>query len=444
MVAPIALLYKVFGLNEAAFAAYPLVCSLITCALIYLTALRLWGIQAAILGSLLWIVYPLQIVFDTQLSPSNQQATCVAASLFFYSLVGKSISPLSKGKELIFLMLSGIFLGFAWLLNEISVTLALVVLPFIVLIRPKIKHLMWITAGFALIFLSEMLIIKISTGSWFSRFVCILNTERVISSNKEVGYLPRTLFKIFDANPLYEEGHFGIIWYLFIIASISTLFLKDKLPLALALGCWFWLAYLQWGIQSPEGTPIAKYIRYVSMIVPLQCLVFGAVLGWLLHFSKKLKPIVIFLFVLLVIHLSWFGIKAANSVKLYTEDFKKIAKYLLKLDLKSDYIIYTDFHTGDFIEIYGKGKLTVLKANIQGANIFTDMPEPTKGILVKDGSRASIELTGYRGTMPQWYLSPPEYWPLLYTVTGRNIDIYAEFDPKIYKILPHNSKGDEN
>jgi hypothetical protein len=442
MVAPLALAYKIFGLNEKAFAAYPLICSLITCALIYLTAVRLWGTPAAIFASLLWIAYPLQIVFDTQLSPSDQHATCVAASLFFYSLVAKPVSS-SKWGSLVFLMLSGVFLGFAWLVNEIFVTFVLIILPFVIIVRPKIRHLLWITAGFALVFCSELLFIKITTGSWFTRFACILNTEQVITSNNDPWYLPRTLFKVLGANPLYEEGHFGIIWYLFIIISVSTLFLKDKLPLSLALGCWLWLAYIQWGGHLLLGEPIAKYIRYVSMTVPLQCLVFGAVLGKLLKFSKKLKPAVIFLFILLLIHLSWLGTKAVNSVKLHTKDFKEIAKYFLKLDLKSDDIIYTDFITGDFIEIYGKGKLTVLKANIQGSNIFTNMPEPQKGILIKDGSRAAVELTEFRSTMPKWYLSPPEYWQLLTTIKGQNSDVYETFDPQIYRILPQNMKGDQ-
>lgn len=443
MVAPLALLYKVFGLNETAFAAYPLGCSLVTCTFIYLTAIRLWGTPAGVFACLLWIAYPLQIVFDTQLSPSNQQATCVAAALFFYSFSTKLSSP-SKSNVPVFLALGGVFLGFAWLANEIFVTFVLVVLPFLVLVRPKIRHLLWITAGFAVVFLLELLIIKFTTGSWFSRFTCILNTEQVISSNKDPSYLPRTLFKVFNAKPLYEEGHFGIIWYLFIIATIATLFLKDKLVLALALGCWVWLAYIQWGIQSPEGTPIARYIRYISMIVPLQCLVFGAVLGWLVTFSSKLKPVVIFLFILLIGNLFWLGSKAVKMVKLPTEDFREIAQLLLQLDLKSDDIVYTDFLSGDFIEIYAKGRLTIKKANIIGPNIFTEMPEPQKGILIQDGSRAAIELTWFRETMPQWYLSPPEHWELLTTVTGKNIDVYKAFDPKIYKILPQNLKGDKN
>jgi hypothetical protein len=77
-----------------------------------------------------------------------------------------------------------------------------------------------------------------------------------------------------------------------------------------------------------------------------------------------------------------------------------------------------------------------LRANIEGQNIFTNLPQPEKGILVKDGSRAVVELQQYRNTMPAWYLSPPDYWPLIYTVNGKDIEVYQEFDPKIYRILP--------
>ena len=439
MVVPLSLIYKIFGLSDAAFSLYPLICSLITCVLIYLTALRLWGKGAAIFASLLWIAYPLQIVFDTQLSPSNQQATCVAAALFLYlySTTDSASSPIprlnsaSKWRKPVLLILSGIFLGFGWWLNEIFVTAIIVVIPFFFIMRPKIKHLSWIIAGFIFIVLLELLIVKIATGSWLARFSCILKTEAAVVSNKNYEYLPRTFFKLSNINHVSDEGHFGIIWYLFIIASILTFFMKQKLPKALALGCWLWVGYIQWGVQSPEGTPIAKYIRYMSMIVPLQCIIFGAILG---HFTKllpKLKPAIIFLFVLLLIHLFWFGAKAVNIIQVYTDDFKEITKFLLNSELRDDDIIYADDLTANFIEVYSKGTL-----KIQRTNHFKMSSPPANGIFIKDGSRYLFELPEYRAAMPEWFHSAPAAdWPLLYTVRGRNIGIYKDFDPKIYRIL---------
>jgi 4-amino-4-deoxy-L-arabinose transferase-like glycosyltransferase len=447
MVLPLTLITKIFGVNDIAYSLYPLICSLITCALIYLTALKLWGRPAAVFASLLWIFYPLQIVFDTQLSPSNQHATCIIAAFFLYfyvthgktSISSSGFDSSSRWRGPLLLILSGICLGFAWWVNEIFVTFIFVALPFLIIMRPKIKHLLWIFTGFLLIIFIELIIVKISSGSFFSRFTCILNTEAAVLSNKNLEYLPRTLFKLWHINFFQSEGRFGIIWYLFIVLTIMAVFMKDKIPLALALGCWLWLFYLQWGIQSPSGTPVAKYIRYISMIVPLQCLTFGAVLQHFTQYSKKLKVVIISLFLILLIHSYYLGAKVVDAEKIWTYDFKELAGFFLNLKGEDNNIIYADEMTGLFIGVFSKGRL-----NIQLIDYLKDRNTlPKEGFLVKDGSRRVFEIQDYRKTMPQWYLSPPGYWQLLYTVRGKEIpgSGYEVFDPKVYKILPFNLKG---
>jgi hypothetical protein len=446
MVFPLALLYSVFGYNETGFSLYPITCSLITCALIYLTAVRLWGMSAGVFACLLWIVYPLQIVFGTQLSPSNQHATAVAAVLFFYfyATTRKNSSTLAslpeadvpeesiraKLKQPALLMLSGVFLGLGWMINSLFVTIILIILPFLIIVRPKIKHLLWIIAGFALILFVELLIVKTSCGSWFARFNCILKTEEAVESNINYLYLPKALFKIWNTNPLYDEGHFGIIWYLFAIITILAIVLRERIALALAIGCWLWLAYIQWGGHLLLGEPIAKYIRYFSMIVPIQCLVLGAIWGRLFKFSKILKPAVIFLFALLVIHLAWMGTVAVKAVKVHTKDFKEITELLTNLQLDDDDTVYTDDLTGNFIKLYSKGEMNIRRLNFK----YTAFPE--KGILIVNGSWYAVELPDYRNSMPQWSLNPPTNWQLLYTVRGNDVDVYGKFDPQIYRILP--------
>ena len=110
------------------------------------------------------------------------------------------------------------------------------------------------------------------------RISCILKTEAAVESNVDYWYFPKALFKIWNADPFNDQGHFGIIWYVFIVVTILAMLFRDKIAVSLALGCWLWMAWMQWGVQSPQGDPIAKYIRYISMIVPVQCLTFGAVL----------------------------------------------------------------------------------------------------------------------------------------------------------------------
>ena len=261
-------------------------------------------------------------------------------------------------------------------------------------------------------------------------FTCVLKTEEAVESNVDYWYFPRALFKIWNPDPFSDEGHFGIIWYAFIVITILAMLFRDKITISLALGCWLWIAYMQWGIQSPQGDPIAKYIRYISMIVPVQCLVFGAVFWRLTKFSKIVSKVTIVLFALLFIHLSWVGTHTVQAVKMHTKDFKEITRYFMNMNLDDDDIIYTDDMTGNFIKLYSKGTLSVKRVN------FKEVPFPEKGFLVVDGSRYAVDLQEYRDGMPQWSLSPPENWKLLYTIHGKKAGIYANFEPKIYRITP--------
>ncbi|MEO0294170.1 MAG: glycosyltransferase family 39 protein [candidate division WOR-3 bacterium] len=442
MVLPLALLYKIFGYNEIGFTLYPLFCSLITCSLIYFASLKLWGRSSAIFASLLWATYPLQIVFDTQLSPSDQHATCVIAAFFFYFYaITEGENDSSRWKKILFLILSGIFIGLGWWVNELFVTFIFIILPFLIIMRPQIRNLLFVFIGFSSIMFIELLMFKISSGSWFAKIFCILQTEEEVLSNKEFLYLPKVLFKIIniDPSPLSGEGHFGIIWYLFIFITILTLFLKDKLSLSFALGCWFWLFYLQWGIQSPEGTPIARYTRYISMIVPLQCLTFGGVLQRFFLISKKFRRVVISLFFLLLIHLFFVGRTAAKGAKINTEDFREITKVLLSLGIKKDEPIYTDDLTANFIELYSKESLFVTHLN--NSKIIEP---PERGIIIKNGSWYCLKLEEYRNTLPKWFLAPPEnHWELIHIVKGEKVWFYKDFDPEIYRILPKKTERRE-
>ncbi|MFA5554640.1 MAG: glycosyltransferase family 39 protein [Phycisphaerae bacterium] len=444
MVFPLSLLYKVFGYNEVGFSLYPIICSLITCSLIYLTALKLWGIKAAVFAGLLWAVYPLQIVFATQLSPSNQHATCVAAILFFYFYavnnneddISSNLNNNSNRKFFltfrapVLLFICGALLGVGWLINSIFITIIFVILPFLFIVRPKIKYLLWILLGFIFLMLLELIIVKIACGSWFARFSCILQTEEAVESNTNYWYYPRALFKLFNTNPLDDEGHFGIIWYLFAVVTITALLLKQKTVFALAMGCWLWMAFLQWGFQSPKGCPIAKHIRYISMIAPIQCLVIVAVLNRLSNYSKILSRIIICLFALLLLHLGWTGSTAVRAVRIHTQDFKEIARFFTNLQLDEDEVIYTDDMTGNFLKLYSKGELTIRRVNHKKIDL------PKSGYLVLDGSWYAVFLPEYRAQMPEWSLNPPPIGELLYTVHGKDICMYGHFNPKIYKILP--------
>jgi len=429
MVLPLAVLYKAFGYTEAAFSAYPLICTLITCLFIYLTAESLWGRQTAVLAALLWIVYPLQIVFDTQLSPSNQHAACVAAGLFFYIHAAKALEnrawPAWQGNAV--LILSGALMGVGWLVNELFVLMGIAAIPVLIVLRPRAAYIYWALLGFALIIFADMLIGYYASGSWFARIFCIDATEKIVVSNKDPNYLPRTLFHVFNVNPIYDEGHFGILWLLFIFVPLSAWYEKQWLALGLSLSVWLIPAYLQWGVVSLEGEPITKYIRYLSMIVPLQCLATAAICSHMIQKHENWRWAIRSLFALMVIHLFIAGTNTAKAARIHTADYRKIASVLLQ-NYKGD-PVYTDHRTAIFVQLFSEGKLT-----FEIVENYSGKPKPLGGYLVVDGSASVIEIPGYRAAMPSWYRIPPKNWDLIHVVAGENKARYDKFDPKIYQI----------
>ena len=436
MVIPLAILYKLFGYKEIGFVIYPVLSSIISCLFIYFTAHKLWGKTAAIIASLFWVFYPLQIVFDTQLSPSNQHAMCVAASLYFFFAATNKFQSKQHKKYIIpiLAMLCGASLGFAWLVNEIFVIMVIAAIPIIIVKKPSIKILGWITLGFGLVFLSDFTICRFASGSWLARINCILDTESVVVSNKNPYYYPQALFKILHPNFYGHEGCFGIIWYIFILTTLYSFIKRTWVAFGISLSTWFLLAYMQWGWQGPDGTPIAKYIRYISMLVPLQCLAMSNAFANCINQNKIWKVVLGIILILLFASSILYSAKVVKAAKIFTNDFRSIADFLIKHNIKNP--IYTDSTTVQFVELYSQCKFNLNMVEYYNTNI-----PPETGLLITHASWGIIENIEYLNKMPWWYRNPLPSWKLICIINGGvdGFDLFDKFDPKIYRIQSDKS-----
>jgi len=429
IIIPLALVYKCFGCSEKTTSIFPILSSVITCMFIYLTSNMLFGSSSAIISSLLWCVYPLQLVFDTQLSPSNQHATCVSASLFLFFI---ALKHKQKGidEKLCnrFFFISSFIIGIGWLVNEVFVVVFFGAIPLLLYGKLNKDNLIWLFSGFLFLIFIELLVSLIFSGSCFSRINSIIVTENLIGSNKCYEYLPRVIFQLFNTNPLHDEGHFGIIWHIFIVLNVLMLLFRQWFMLCFAMSAWFILAYFQWGVMSFDGTTITKYIRYLSMLVPFQCIAIGAIIGLCIQKFQQTKWLIFLLTFILYIHLFYFGSNAVNSIIVRTKDFKDISIYLMSQDNKN-MPVYMDEMTAQFVEVISGDKLDIrwLEHNIKKI-------VPKKGYMIVDGSRRIVEDKIYRNRMPEWYLSPPKSWELIHIVKGKKFEFFDTYDPKIYKI----------
>jgi hypothetical protein len=429
MVFPLALLYRIFGLNEGAFSAFSCVSSLAACAFIFLTARRLWGYGAALFASILWLCYPLQIVHDTELSSSSQLAACSAGALYFF-IEGHHVQEEEGAKRLapLLFLICGFFLGLGFMVNELFSIMILAALPLLYIKRPALKPLGIIVCGFILLLLSEIVMERALGGQWCARIHTIVATEAAVSSSRDMSNLPRGLFKIRCAVLHYDEGWFGFLWYIFIGLSAAALLQKNREAAALSVGCWLVLAYLQWGVVSLDGTIITKYIRYLSLIVPLQCAAIGGILGSLSGKGRWPAALTVLIFSLLCGQLLFIARNVVDVERAYTDAYRGVTRYCLSAGLPSP--LYADNTTCQFLELYSGGKLKV-----ERVESYREKPEPLTGILVRDGSRDIVEVTKLRELTPPWFQHPPPYWPLIHRVESHStIDFYSSFSPEIYLI----------
>ena len=426
MVVPLAAIHSVFGLREIAFSAFPLFCSLLTCGLLYLIGTRLWNERAGIMAALLWLACPLQIVFDTQLSPSNQHALCLAGSLMFYFLAA-DMSRRRSIASAVLCVCCGACLGIGWMVNELFVAVGIVGFVFALLSRPPMRLLVWVLLGFLLVMLADLVVSAVASGSWLGRFHSIVETEKAVGSNTELDYYPSRLFDLWGGPPSADFGHFGFLWYVLIPVPILALLRMDRNALWMSLGVWATLAFLQWGETPFAGEPIAKFIRYLTMLMPLACLSIGAVV------ARELKGRIRRLllgggFAVLCMQMICLGAAGAISARAETNDFRMITSFL-KEYAGSHPVYYGDDTTGQWVELYSHGQLGGLGEECRS------VPEPADGFVVVDGSVGPGTDPVYRGTMPTWYRHPPEGWQRVYTIRHRPCDcLHDEYDPTIYAL----------
>jgi hypothetical protein len=222
----------------------------------------------------------------------------------------------------------------------------------------------------------------------------------------------------------------------FILTTLWAVFKKKWISAGLSASTWLVIGYLQWGIMSLDGMPITKYVRYISMIVPFQCLAMGVVFTYW-YDAFRFKIMMKLVFGILIVHLLYAGMSATERARFKTEDYRKISRFL-SLYQDEHIPIYMDGFTSLFVDIYSSGTVHFIKIeDLAGMN------PPQNGLVVKDGSLFVVNNADYIKKMPSWYHHPPDNWILLGTVKNKPTNtIYDTFDPKIFYISRQDNKAD--
>src|SRR4029453_15999995 len=96
LVGPTALVYRAFGVGPGTTAAVPLACSLLGVLAAFLLGARLFGVQTGPLAAFLLAIFPMDVIFASELFATTPATLLVGSALGFFLLAERSGRPLGS------------------------------------------------------------------------------------------------------------------------------------------------------------------------------------------------------------------------------------------------------------------------------------------------------------------------------------------------------------
>jgi hypothetical protein len=255
---PAAFFFKLFGVNDFALSAWPLLCSLINIFLIFALGKRLFDTQTGLLASLLLALFPLDILYATHLLPDSIMPLLLSIAFLLF-LQAESTS--AKKQSIWLYILTGITVGLGYLARETAVIFFILFLVFLTLYRKRLNpKITFIGIGYLTVLGLESWYYSISAGTPFLRWQLSYSFYQAVQEPTNFLFYPKALL-----SPL---GYCGAYFYLF-LGAIGYFFYHKKIPLISIPLLWLisTFFYLEFGTMSlSEFSPISKEVRYLAAI----------------------------------------------------------------------------------------------------------------------------------------------------------------------------------
>lgn len=413
MILPISFFLFLFGSSELTASLWPLLTSILTIILTFLIGKLLFNIKIGLIASFFQAIFPLDIVWSTQLVPSIPMTFFLMVSILIFLIADK----MSDNRKF---LISGIFIGMCYLASELFFISFFFLFSYFIIFhkmnRKYIKRYILVLIGFLIIFLVEALFFFLTTKDPFHRIKVIHEEEIRVLTNTDLFYYPRCIFNIINPNFEAHEGNLGLFPFIFILGAFYGFYKRNKKIILFSMFVILSFLYLEFGIMTLTFKPIAKWIRYLVIFGPSMNLVSS---NLIFEFRKKglLIPIVIFIFITSLPF-------TANSSYIYNRwvsDFREMYKFLKELPEKP---IYTDSGTHGYINLYFGFKRDIRLLENSRLEELKDC------YVIVNGSLGAVTYQPMRDLLPDFAKNPPENWILLKTIVG-NYDFY---DPKIYHV----------
>jgi len=452
---PVVLSWKIFGISEFSTSLFFLLYSIGVVLMTYFIGKELFNERVGLVASLLISVFPLDVIYSTQVGPDLPfQLFSAAAVLFFL----KSYK-FSKGYK-IYSFLAGLFLGIAYIFKEM-VFLVLVSFGFYILCdmivnkksfaflinRKLIIAFLIFFIGISLVHFAQNVYLYNLTDEWFfGEKAKEWTLKHDGNKNDDFTVYPRAMlnreenrFRWIHSKPLL-----GFIYY-FVVIGIVILILRRKLCKN-NLFLIFWLTalflFFQYGLHFVSTVIIDDGMRprHLRFLIPMSVPA-ALIIAQSFDFGNRKFQLIK---VLLLMFMFLSSIYYINQSKTFLRNgmgyLRESVNYLVSLTPKKVYV--PDFWTiskfkffsgynDDFVK-----SLVVYECNaINCESSFYDRGEYINGAYIVTFVNPYTYINTKRTSKkiyPSFMTSPPPHWKLLKTIHLKNYGIFNEFEPKIY------------
>ncbi len=334
---PVAVLYSTLGVSGFTSSILILLISLASIVLIYKFGVMLFNQKVGLLSAFLLSFFPLDVVYSTKFMTDLPSAFFVALSVYFFLKSEKVDKKKSANSYCLF---SGLSLGIAYLMKELSLIIALFFIIYTFYNKKIENRYFLIPLGFILIISLEFVFFFKLTGNPFFRYSAISSdwANAIIETNMYGrGDFPIGLFHYFY---FIFTDHFLVLFYSFIFVSVFYCIANRKKETYPML---FWfiplLLYLSFGS--------ANITKYVLIPAASRFLFIINVPGILLlsHFLSQKEPSIkkiLMPSILALLLATSIGYIYLSEHRFVLDDERDAYKYLKALPEKQ---VYTDHRT---------------------------------------------------------------------------------------------------
>ena len=423
---PIALFFKLFGVNTYTATVWSLITSLGSIFIIYKIGELIFNKRVALFSALLLSVFPIEIAYSTQLNPDVPFAFFIALSIFLFLKNEKS-----KKSYKLFYILIGILGGIAYLFKETGM-IVFFFFPVYIIYKRKIKlEYFLILIGLFVVLFIESIYGFLFLNDFFARYHIVSEyyCEFWIKPVHDISSFPKLAFNLDnDWKFMYwnKQLLFGFFYYFLLLGTIYLLFRKQKEVHVVLIWFLVFLLYMQFGFQCLNPLiPLHILERHFIILNIPTTLIVSCFLDNLCK-NKFLRILCILFLSFLIITSLYFVKNVVKRFNIETTDFDVIYDFLKKQQVKG---IYADEGTVTQLNFrYEYKRIDSIKdlQNIKSCDEIKD------SYVIVDGQRAWIENPSFASRLPKCIYEPPKNWVLLTTIKSVYREGINDRDPKIY------------